>query len=136
MLKLYEYDNLEDGYAELSMGTMLHPLVLSASSLRREDSRITQKIYVRNDENDVMHESITLQCINIPSSWLAKMIAQDSEPTPEAFDVLPNGNIVNHADITDKVYYPIWIEVIIPQGTPPALFGKMRISVHGTRKVV
>jgi hypothetical protein len=135
MLKLYEYDDLEDGHAELSMGTMLRPLVMEASSLRREDSRITKKIYVRNDEDNVTHESITLQFINIPSSWIAKMIAQASEPTEETFDVLPNGNIVTHDNITDKAYYPLWVEVVIPQGTPPALFGKMKISIHGTRKV-
>lgn len=136
MLKLYEYDNLLDDYAELSMGTMMRPLALAASSLRRQDSRITRQIFVRNDETDVTHESITLQFINIPSSWTAKMISQTSEPTEEAFEILPSGNIVSHSNITDLAYYPLWIEVIIPQGTPPAILGKMKISVHGTRKVV
>jgi hypothetical protein len=136
MLKLYEYDNLQDEYVELSMGTMLHPLALTASSLRRQDSRITKKVFIRNDETDVNIEDITLKFINIPSSWTAKMIVQASEPLESEFDVLPNGNIVSHANITTTAYYPIWIEIIIPQGTPPALFDKMRISVHGTRKVV
>lgn len=134
MLKLYEYDNLVDDYAELSMGTMLRPLALTASSLRRQDSRITKKIFVRNDETDADMEDITLKFINIPSSWTAKMIAQDSEPLETEFDVLPNGNVVTHADIITTAYYPVWIEIIIPQGTPPAIFDKMRISVHGTRK--
>lgn len=136
MLKLYEYDYLEDDYVELSMGTMLRPLALSASSLRRQDSRITKKIFIRNDEADVEITGITLKFINIPSSWTAKMVAQDSEPLESAFDVLPNGNIVSHANITTTAYYPLWIEIVIPQGTPPAIFGKMRISVHGTRTVV
>lgn len=136
MLKLYEYDNLLVDYAELSMGTMLRPLAVEANSLRRQDSRITQKIFVRNDEDDTAYESLTLQFINIPSSWTAKMVAQDSEPTEETFEVLPNGNIVSHANITDEAYYPLWVEITIPQGTPPAIFGKMKISVHGTRKVV
>jgi len=136
MLKLYEYNDLQDDYAELSMGTMLYPLALTASSLRRQDSRITKKIFVRNDETDVNIEDITLKFINVPSSWTAKMIAQASEPLESAFDVLPNANIVSHADITSIAYYPVWIEIVIPQGTPPALFDKMRISVHGTRTVV
>lgn len=136
MLKLYEYDNLEDAYVELSMGTMLHPLALSASSLRRQDSRITKKIFVRNDEADVEITGITLKFINIPSSWTAKMISQESEPLESAFDILPNGNIVSHANITTTAYYPLWVEIVIPQGTPPAIFSKMRISVHGTRTVV
>lgn len=136
MLKLYEYDDLEAAYVELSMGTMLRPLALSASSLRRQDSRITKKIFVRNDESDVEITGITLKFINVPSSWTAKMVAQVSEPLESAFDILPNENIVSHADITDLVYNPIWVEVTIPQGTPPALFSKMRISVHGTRTVV
>jgi hypothetical protein len=136
MLKLYEFDELQDDYVELSMGTMLHPLALSASSLRRQDSRITKKIFVRNDEADVTITNITLKFINVPSSWTAKMISQASEPLESAFDVLPNGNIVSHADITTTAYYPVWIEVVIPQGTPPALFDKMRIAVHGTRTVV
>lgn len=136
MLKLYEYDDLQESYVELSMGTMLYPLALTASSLRRQDSRITKKIFVRNDETDVNIEDITLKFINVPSSWTAKMIAQASEPLESAFDVLPNGNIVSHADITTTAYYPVWIEVVIPQGTPPALFDKMRIAVHGTRTVV
>jgi hypothetical protein len=136
MLKLYEFDNLESDYVELSMGTMLRPLALSASSLRRQDSRITKKIFVRNDEADVEITGITLKFINIPSSWTAKMIAQESEPLETAFDILPNGNIVSHDDVTTTAYYPVWIEIVIPQGTPPAIFSKMRISVHGTRTVV
>lgn len=136
MLKLYEFDNLQDDYAELSMGTMIHPLALTASSLRRQDSRITKKIFVRNDEADVEITDITLKFINIPSSWTAKMIAQESEPLESAFDILPNGNIVSHSDITTTAYYPVWVEIVIPQGTPPAIFSKMRISVHGTRTVV
>ena len=136
MLKLYEYDNLLVDYVELSMGTMLRPLSIEANSLRRQDSRITKQIFVRGDENDTTYEDLTLQFINIPSSWSAKMIAQASEPTEETFTVLPNGNIVSHTDIIDKAYYPIWVEVIVPQGTPPAIFGKMKITVHGTRKIV
>lgn len=136
MLKLYEYDDLQSDYVELSMGTMLRPLALAANSLRRQDSRITKKIFVRNDETDVNIEDITLKFINVPSSWTAKIIDQASEPLESAFDVLPNGNIVSHADIITTAYYPVWIEVVIPQGTPPALFSKMRISVHGTRKVI
>lgn len=136
MLKLYEFDNLESNYIELSMGTMLRPLALTASSLRRQDSRITKKIFVRNNEVDVEISDITLKFINVPSSWTAKMISQESEPLESAFDILPNANIVSHADITTTAYYPIWIEIIIPQGTPPAIFNKMRISVHGTRTVV
>ena len=136
MLKLYEFDDLQDDYVELSMGTMLRPLALTASSLRRQDSRITKKVFLRNDETDVNIEDITLKFINVPSSWTAKMIDQVSEPLESAFDILPNGNIVSHTDITDTAYHPVWVEIVIPQGTPPALFSKMRISVHGTRNVV
>lgn len=136
MLKLYEFDNLTDDYVELSMGTMERPLATAASSLRREDSRITKKIFLHNEETDVNVESITLQFINVPSSWTAKMIAQVTEPTEETFDALPNANIVSHADITDTAYYPVWVEIVVPQGTAPAVFSKMKISVHGTRKVV
>lgn len=136
MLKLYEFDNLENDYVELSMGTMERPLATAASSLRREDSRITKKIFLHNDETGVDVEDITLRFINIPSSWTAKMIVQTTEPTEEAFDALANGNIVTHADITDTAYYPVWVEIVVPQGTPPAIFSKMKISVHGTRMVV
>lgn len=135
MLKLYEYDDLLVGYAELSMGTMLRPLSVQANSLRRQDSRITAQIFVRNDTADETYESITLQFINIPSSWTAKMIAQDSEPTEATFDLLPDGNIVSHANVTDLVYHSAWVEIVVPQGTPPAILGDMKISVHGTRKV-
>ncbi len=135
MLKLYEYDDLLAGYAELSMGTMLRPLAVEADSLRRQDSRITTQIFVRNDTTGEEYESVTLQFINIPSSWTAKMVAQDTEPTEAVFDVLPNGNIVSHANVTDLVYHSVWVEITIPQGTPPAVFGLMKMTVHGTRKV-
>ncbi len=135
MLKLYEYDNLLVDYAELSMGTMLRPLSVQANSLRRQDSRITAQILVRNNTAGETYEDITLQFISIPSSWTAKMIAQVAEPTEAAFDVLPNGNIVSHTDIADTVYHSVWVEIIVPQGTPPAILGEMKITVHGTRKV-
>lgn len=135
MLKLYEYDNLLVDYAELSMGTMLRPLSVQANSLRRQDSRITAQILVRNDTAGETYEDITLQFISIPSSWTAKMIEQVAEPTEAAFDVLPNGNIVSHADVVDTVYHSVWVEIIVPQGTPPAILGDMKITVHGTRKV-
>lgn len=136
MLKLYEYDDLLVDYAELSMGTMLRPLAVEADSLRRQDSRITTQIFARNDTAGEEYEDITLQFINVPSSWTAKMIAQDAEPTEASFDVLPNGNIVSHVDITDIVYHSIWVEITVPQGTPPAIIGQLKITVHGTRKVV
>jgi hypothetical protein len=136
MLKLYEYDESVPGYVELSMGTMLRPLSVVANSLRVQDSRITRRIYLRNDEDDTQYTNIELQFLGIPSSWKGKMIAQASEPNEETFQALANGNIVSHANITDQAYHPIWVEIIVPQGTPPAIFSKMRINVSGTRKVV
>ena len=135
MLKLYSWNEVDSQYDELSVGTMLMPLNLVAQSLRGQDARVTDRMYLRNDEDNTLYTDIEVQFVDIPSSWRAKIIPQVSEPTKEDFLALPNGNIATHDDISDKSYYPVWVEVIVPQGTTPAVFAGMKLKIATTREV-
>jgi len=136
MLKLYSWNEVESQYDELSVGTMLMPLNLVAQSLRGQDARVTERIYLRNDEDNTLYTDVELQFVSIPSSWKAKMIPQTSEPSEEDFLALPNGNIAAHDDVSDKSYYPVWVEVIVPQGTRPTVFAGMKIRISSTREAL
>jgi len=136
MLKLYSWNEAELQYDELSVGTMLMPLNLVAQSLRGQDARVTERIYLRNDEDNTLYTDIELQFVNMPSSWKAKMIPQVSEPSEEDFLALPNGNIAAHDDISDKSYHPVWVEVVVPQGTRPTVFAGMKIRIASTREAL
>lgn len=136
MLKLYSWNETESQYDELSVGTMLMPLNLVARSLRGQDARVTERIYLRNDEDNTFYTDIELQFVNVPSSWKAKMIPQVSEPTEEDFLALPSGNIATQDDVSDKSYYPVWVEIVVPQGTTPSVFANMKIRIASTREVV
>ena len=74
MLKLYYWDDANSEYILISSGTMETPLNMTAGSLRGQDSRITEKIYLRNDEDNTQYIDIQVQPINIPSSWKIKLI--------------------------------------------------------------
>ncbi len=136
MLKLYYWDDANAEYIKISSGTMETPLNVTAGSLRGQDSRITEKLFLRNDEDNTQYINIQVQAINIPSSWKFKLIDQASEPTEEAFLALPSGNIMDHADIADKNYYPVWMELIAPQGTPPSVFAEIKFKISSTRQVI
>lgn len=136
MLKLYYWDDSAVDYIKVSSGTMETPANFTAGSLRGQDSRITQKLFLRNDEDDTQYIDIQVQAINIPSSWKIKLIAQASEPTEEAFLALPSGNIMDHDDVADKNYYPVWVELIVPQGTAPSVFAEIKFKISSTRQVV
>lgn len=136
MLKLYYWDDANSEYIQVSSGTMETPVNMTAGSLRGQDSRITEKLYLRNDEDNTQYIDIQVQPINIPSSWKIKLIAQTSEPTEEAFLALPSGNIMDHADVADKSYYPVWVELIAPQGTAPSVFSEIKFKITSTRQVV
>lgn len=135
MLKLYYWDDLDSEYVPVSAGTMESPSNFTVGSLRGRDARVTERLYLRNNEDDTQYSDIELQAINIPSSWTLKMIAQASEPTEEDFLALPNGNILSHADISDKNYYPVWVELIVPQGTPPRVFSEIKFKLSSLRQV-
>lgn len=136
MLKLYYWDDANTEYVQVSSGTMDTPANFTAGSLRGQDARVTQKLYLRNDEDDTQYIDIQVQPINVPSSWKVKLIAQASEPTEEAFLALPSSNIMDHADVDDKNYYPVWVELIVPQGTAPSVFSEIKFKLSSTRQVV
>jgi hypothetical protein len=136
MLKLYYWDDANSEYIMVSSGTMETPANVTAGSLRGQDSRITEKLYLRNDEDNTQYIDIQVQAINIPSSWKIKLVPQASEPTEEEFLALPNGNIMEHADVVDKSYYPVWMELIVPQGTAPSVFSEIKFKILSTRQVI
>lgn len=136
MLKLYYWDDAANEYQEVSVGTLFTPWSLVAGSLRGQDARITEKFYLRNNELNTQYTNIELSFIDVPASWKAKLIAQSVEPTEEAFLALPSGNIETHAAITDLAFHPVWAELIVPQGTAPAVFAGIKIRVESTREVL
>lgn len=135
MLKLYYWDDTEAEYVEISAGTMETPANFTAGSLRGQDSRITERLFLRNDEDNTQYIGIQVQAINIPSSWKIKLIDQTTEPDVEDFLALPNGNILDHDDIADKDYHPVWVELIVPQGTAPSVFSEIKFKISSTRQV-
>ena len=134
MLKIYYWDDAADDYQEVSVGNLLTPLGIVAGSLRGQDARVTRKLYLRNGEVNTQYTGIEASFIDVPSSWKAKLIAQNVEPTEEAFLALPTGNIMTHVAITDLAFHPVWMELIVPQGTAPAVFAGVKIRVDSTRE--
>ena len=134
MLKVYYWDDAANAYQEVSVGSLFTPLSLVAGSLRGQDARITEKLYLRNDELNTQYTNIEASFIDVPSSWKAKLIDQNVEPTEEAFLALPSGNIMTHVAITDLAFHAIWAELIVPQGTAPSVFAGIKIRVNSTRE--
>lgn len=139
-IKLYYLDEEALEFRELSSGTMIDPLRLSA---KPGGSKVMRKVFVRNDDNTKFYTDITIKPVQYPSyadivgtHIVVKLLSGNTKPTETEWNAAnanssstltsPIGGTYARTQIPelggvgspDTNYYPIWVMLEAAKSSP------------------
>ena len=109
-----------------------------------------KKIYVRNDNPLHYYTSVTIapQMYDLGdwgefglTGWGVKLLAGDRQPSEAEWNTVHSSDTLQLVDIgepgvADTSYYPVWIKVSVPGGTPAQIRENVRLRVSAIERLV